>query len=121
MVAKDVMRSAIPTVAPTDSLARASEMMDDFAERELPVVDKGVIVGMLARSDLAPHIGQLEWTPVRVAMSGSPRTVTPDAPIADVVRTLLNGNFNGVPVVADQVVIGMIARRDLLRLLVDRP
>jgi len=106
-------------VAPTDSLARASEMMDDFAVRELAVVEGGAIVGIVARSDLDPHVGQLEWTPVRIAMSGTPRTVPPDAPLGEVVRTLLDGDFNAVPVVNDQTLAGMITRRDLLQLLVD--
>jgi CBS domain-containing protein len=119
--ASDVMRSSIPTVAPTDSLARASEMMDDFAVRELPVVESGAIVGIITRSDLDPHVGHFEWTPIRVAMSASPRTVVPDAPIGEVVSALLHGDFNAVPVVVDRTLVGMIARRDLLQLLVDRP
>jgi CIC family chloride channel protein len=119
--ASDVMRSSIPTVAPTDSLARASEMMDDFAVRELPVVERGAIVGIITRSDLDPHVGHFEWTPIRVAMSASPRTVVPDAPIGEVVSALLCGDFNAVPVVMDRTLVGMIARRDLLQLLVDRP
>jgi CBS domain-containing protein len=117
--ASDVMRTAVPTVAPGDSLARAAGIMDDFAVRELPVLDDGAIVGILARSDLDPHVGQLEWTPVRVAMTSPPRTVAPDATIDTVVRTLLDGSFNGVPVAAGRSLAGMITRRDLLRLLVD--
>jgi CBS domain-containing protein len=117
--ARDVMRQSVPTVAPTDSLARAAEMMDDFGVRELPVVDGGAVVGILTRSDLDPHVGHFEWTPVRVAMSGCPRTVSVDAPIGDVVRALLDGDFNAIPVVAGDRLGGMIARRDLLRLLVE--
>lgn len=117
--ASDVMRRWVPAVSPTDSLARAVEIMDSVAVRELPVIAGGAIVGIVTRSDLGPHVGQLEWTPVRVAMSASPRTVAPDTLIADVVRALLDGNFNCVPVVDGGVVVGMITRRDLLRLLVD--
>src|SRR5262249_10834310 len=114
--AGDVMRRSVATVGPSDSLARASEMMHDFGVRELPVVEDGAIVGIVARSDLLPHVGQLEWTPVRVAMSAPPRTVATDAPIGEVVSALLAGDFNGIPVVdRDRSVAGMIARRDLLR------
>jgi CBS domain-containing protein len=117
--ASDVMRAPPPTVAPADSLARAAEIMADFSMRELAVVEDGAIVGILARSDLDPHVGQLEWTPVRVAMSMSPRTVSPDAAIGEVARALLDGNFNAIPVVLDGTLTGMITRHDLLRLLVD--
>jgi CBS domain-containing protein len=94
-------------------------MMGHFSVRELPVLDQGAIVGIVTRSDLDPHVGHLEWTPVRIAMSKSPRTVAADTPIADVVRVLLEGNFNGIPVVAGDALAGMITRRDLLRLLAD--
>jgi CBS domain-containing protein len=117
--ARDVMRESVATVTPNDSLARASEMMEDFAVRELPVVDDGAVVGILTRTDIEPHMGHFEWTPVRVAMSHRPRTVPSDATIVDVVRTLLDGDFNAVPVLAGDRLVGMIARRDLLRLLVD--
>ena len=116
--ASDIMRAPAPTVAPADSLARAAEIMADFSVRELPVVEDGAIVGILARSDLDPHVGQLEWTPVRVAMSSSPRTVAPDASIGEVARALLEGNFNAIPVAVGGALAGMITRHDLLRLLV---
>jgi len=117
--ARDVMRTRIQTVAPADSLARAAEIMRVFSVRELPVVGDGAIAGIVARSDLYPYVGQLEWTPVRLAMSTPPRTVPPDASIRDVARALLEGNFNGIPVAVGSVLAGMINRHDLVRILVD--
>jgi CBS domain-containing protein len=114
----DVMRTSVPTVAPADSLARAVELMKDFSVRELPVVEGDAVVGILARSDTEPHVGHLEWTPVRVAMSSPVRTVGHDAPIAQVARALLDGRFNGIPVLVGNVLAGMITRHDLLQLLV---
>jgi tRNA nucleotidyltransferase (CCA-adding enzyme) len=119
-LAKDVMRTPVPTVAPADSLARATEIMHAFSARELPVVENDAIVGILARSDLDPYVGQLEWTPVRVAMSAPPRTVSSDTPIGDVARVLIEGHFNGIPVTVDDRVVGMITRHDLIRLIAGR-
>jgi CBS domain-containing protein len=113
------MTTPVPTVAPGDSLARAAEIMNAFSTRELPVVNDGAVVGMLARSDFDPYVGQLEWTQVRLAMSVAPRTVSPDCSIQDVARALLDGNFNAVPVVVGEALAGMVTRRDLVRLLVD--
>lgn len=107
----------MPTVAPTDSLARVSEIMEAFAVRELPVVENEALVGIVARTDIAPHVGQLEWTPVRVVMSSPVCTVKPDASIGDVVNTLLAGRFNAIPVAIGNVLAGMITRQDLLHLL----
>ena len=119
--ANDVMRTGVPFVASTDRLARAAESMTTFGVRELAVVDDGVVVGIITRTDLEPYVGQLEWTIVRLAMTPSPRTVRPGDSVAAVATVLLEGSFNGVPVVIDRMLAGMISRHDLLRMLAESP
>jgi CBS domain-containing protein len=116
---EDVMRRDVRAIGPGDSLARAVETMEGTGVRELPVVDGGVLVGVVALRDLRPHWGQYEWTAVREAMTPRPVTVAPETPIATVARLLLEHCFNAVPVVSDGTVVGMIARSDLLRLLAE--
>lgn len=115
------MRPATPVLSPADHLGHAAELMMTFEVRELAVVDQGRLVGILTRSDLEPHVGHLEWTPVRLAMTPQPTTVAPDASVVTVAKTLVEGKFNGVPVVADEELAGMISRRDVLQLLADWP
>jgi CBS domain-containing protein len=115
-VAADVMRSNVPRLSPTQSLAPAAELMAWLDVRELPVVETdGRLVGILTRRDLEPHHGHYEWTPVRVAMSPDPVTVEPHATAGAVARLLLARCYNAVPVVAGSTLLGMIARSDLLR------
>ena len=116
--ARDVMRADAPVVRPSERLSHAAERMATFGVRELAVVDDGVLVGIVTRTDLEPYVGHLEWTAVRVAMTPEPRTVAPDAPIARVAETLIDGRWNGVPVVQEHSLMGMISRQDLLRALV---
>jgi len=118
-LAAHVMRPNLPALSPEDSLARAAELMDCFRIRELPVVERGTLVGILTERDLQPHRGHYEWTAVRAAMTPDPVTVGPDAPIATVARLLLEGCFNGLPVVAAGALVGMVGRSDLLRLLAE--
>jgi CBS domain-containing protein len=54
-------------------------------------------------------------------MTVKPTTVSPDATIGAVARALVQGAFNGVPVVAGSAFAGMVSRHDLLHLLVDWP
>jgi CBS domain-containing protein len=109
------MRSGVASVAPGDRLSKAAELMTHLAVRELPVVEEGTLVGIVTRSDLEPHVGQLEWTPVRMAMTSPATTVEPDASLGTVARVLIDGRFNGVPVAVDRTLAGMISRQDLLR------
>lgn len=114
LVAREVMRPRPTTVSPEDSLARAAGLMDSFRTRELPVVTGRAVVGILTRSDMEPHRGHYEWTPVRAAMTADPVTVTPETPVAAVARLLLGRAFNAVPVAENGQLLGMIARSDVL-------
>jgi CBS domain-containing protein len=100
-------------------MARAQELMTTFDVREVPVVEKGELVGIVTLSDLRPHVGYLEMRPVRLAMTVQPTTVEPTTPVPDVAALLIAGRFNAVPVATDGAVLGMISRDDLVRLLVD--
>ena len=85
--------------------------------RELPVVADHALVGILTQTDVAPHAGHWEWTPTRAAMTPDPETVPPDTSVGAVARLLSERGFNAVPVVAGGAPVGMVARRDLVRLL----
>ena len=117
-VAADVMRPLGVVLQPDDTLARAAELMDALAVRELPVVYHDQPVGIVTVRDLAPHRGHFEWTRVRTAMTPDPVTVAPHTPAHSVAQLLLERCFNGVPVVAEGILVGMVTRSDLLRLLV---
>jgi CBS domain-containing protein len=114
--ARDVMRVDVPPMQPDESLARAAELMRLAAVRALPVVQRGVVVGILTKTDLDPFRGREEWSTVQVAME-APLTVAPEARVAQVARVLLDRGFSAVPVVVDGVAVGMVARQELLRVL----
>jgi IMP dehydrogenase len=110
------MRVDVPPMQPDESLARAAELMRGAAVRALPIVQRGVVVGILTKTDLDPFRGREEWSTVQVAME-APLTVAPEARVADVARALLDRGFSAMPVVVDGVAVGMVARQDLLRVL----
>jgi CBS domain-containing protein len=116
-LAAHVMRPTPATVAPDDTLARAAERMEAHRTRELPVVDGTALVGIVTRADLEPHRGHYEWTLVRSAMTRDPVTVSPATSIKDVAAVLSAHSLNGVPVVEEGRLIGMLSRADLVRLL----
>lgn len=117
LTARELLRLPQGTIGPGDSLARAGALMESLGTREVGVVERDVLVGILTRTDMEPHRGHWEWTAVRTAMTADPVRVAPDAPIRTVAKVLLEHGFNSVPVVADGRLLGIVRRGDFVRFL----
>ncbi|WP_199554341.1 CBS domain-containing protein [Sandaracinobacteroides hominis] len=52
LTARDIMTAPVITISPQDSIADAMELMTDRRIRHLPVVDSGVLVGLVSIGDL---------------------------------------------------------------------
>ena len=113
--AASVMRRVESHVRPGDTLSRAAERMEAAAVRELPVVEEGRLVGLIAQIDLLPYRGHFEWTPVRAAMSRDLVTVSAETPLPEVAAVLIERGINCVPVVEGERLVGMVSRSDCLR------
>ncbi len=107
------------TITPVDSLASAQSVMQREGYRQLPVVEKGALVGIVSDRDLHAHSGYLERTKVDAAMTERLITVTPGDPATHAARVLLENRINSVPVVDGNHLIGIVSRSDLLRLLIE--
>ncbi len=112
------MRSDPLTIGPTDLLSVAQAVMEREGIRQLPVTDKGVLVGILTERNLREHMGYLDSTRVDGAMIEKALTIASTTPAIDAARTLLDRKINALPVVDDGRLVGIITRSDLLQLLI---
>ncbi len=115
---EDLMRRDPVTIGPQETLAAAQSLMQQKDVRQLPVVENGVLIGMLSDRDLHAHTGYLERTKVDAAMSVSLITVAPTDTGAHVARLLVEQKINATPVVDGGQLVGIVSRSDLLRWLV---
>jgi acetoin utilization protein AcuB len=124
------------TLGPDDTVATAAELMARRKVRRLPIVEDGVVVGIVARSDIfrscpaelnpfspevspesedeeeEPHLA----APLRQVMTAHPLTIRPDAPIETAALMMVDHKIGGLPVVTDQLV-GILTESDLFRAL----
>src|SRR5262249_31332255 len=84
VLTRDIQRAGPGVVAPGESLARAAELMGTLGTRELLVIERGTLMGILTRGDMEPYRGHYEWTMVSAAMTPDPVTVSAEAPITAV-------------------------------------
>ena len=115
----DIMRRDPITTSPNAILAAAQGVMQREDMHQLPVIENGVLVGMLSERDLHAHSGYLERTKVDAAMSSPVLTVAPTETAQQAARVLIERKINALPVVDDGRLVGIVSRTDLLRLLVN--
>ncbi len=109
------------TIQADRSLAEAHRLMRRHGIRHLPVLAGGALVGILSVRDL--HLLETlrgvdpEKVAVDEAMTRSPYTVEPDAPVEKVAETLARHKWGSAVVVDAGKVVGMFTTTDALRLL----
>ncbi|HET8882747.1 MAG TPA: pyridoxal-phosphate dependent enzyme [Solimonas sp.] len=106
------------TVAADDSLLHAYRRMKLFDVSQLPVMDGERIAGIVDETDLVQHVAldpSRFHDPIATAMVRELETVSPDAPIAELMPVFARDH---VAIVADaHGFIGLITRIDLLNYL----
>lgn len=120
-VVRQYMTPTPHTIGPTRSLAAARKLMTENQIRHLPVLDGGRIVGLLSERDLflVESLPGVNPTDVRVeeAMVQNVFTVEPDAPIAEVVATMIERKLGSTVVSQGEHVVGVFTTIDALQAL----
>ncbi len=107
------------TVRPHDDLALARQVMLWRGVRHLPVLHHGRLVGMLSDRDLLAAIAARDrWSAgsvhVEEAMRSDVPTIDPDRPVEEAARRMLAHRVEGLPVLEDGDLVGIVTTSDLL-------
>jgi CBS domain-containing protein len=127
---KEIMTKDLTVVSPTERLVHARRQMKEYHVGRLPVVDDEKIVGMVTSKDLMRAFidfrkkvpekyqkSQIKEVLVEDIMSSNPTFTSKDATISEVAKIMMETGFNGLPVVEDEKVVGIITQTDILRLI----
>jgi CBS domain-containing membrane protein len=127
---RDLMTADVTTLKRNDNLTLADDIMRLGRIRHLPVLDEnGQLAGLLTQRDLfrgalAQALGygeraqrQLMGTlVVKEVMTSEVITTTPDTPLADAARVLMERKIGCLPVVEEGRLIGIITEGDFVAL-----
>lgn len=120
--AQDVMSRKIVAVSADATVEDAIRSLLEHHVSGAPIVDEqGCLVGIISEFQLLEAVYTPEIKQQRVSdlMTKDVVTVTEDASLSEITNMLLLHRIRRVPVVRDRKVVGIIARRDLLRYVVD--
>jgi acetoin utilization protein AcuB len=111
------------TIARNEAISIAQRLMRERGIHHLPVLDGERVVGILSERDilLVESFPGVNPTDLRVeeAMAPTPYQVTADAPLAEVVSTLLERRIGSAIVIENDRAIGVFTTVDALRALAD--
>ncbi|MBQ2830979.1 CBS domain-containing protein [Methanobrevibacter sp.] len=127
---KEIMSKGSITVSSTERLVHARRVMLESHVGRLPVVDEEKLVGMITSKDLMRAFidfrkkvpekyqkSQIKEVLVEDIMSTNPTFVSKEMSITEVSEIIMETGFNGLPVVEDGDVIGIITQTDILKLI----
>jgi CBS domain-containing protein len=121
---KDYMSAPIYVIERNEPIQRARNLMFKYGIGRLPVMDAGLLVGIVTKYDITNRLNQAapEWrrrpidkVPIQVVMTEKPLTIFPDATMPQAAELLIENGISGLPVERDGEIVGMITSRDMMK------
>ena len=123
VTAKEIMQTPVIAATPQASLRDLASRLVTNEFSGMPVADvDGRIVGVITEADIIRALlegKRLENLTAGQVMTGPAVTVDAKTPIEEVMKCLQEHRIVRVPVTAEGKLVGIIARRDLIRALIE--
>ena len=116
--AKDVMIKDVITISPDATLVDAIEILIAKEISGMPVVDENEkMIGIISEKDIINFAfsGNLPMTKVKEAMTKNVTGFPPDADVDSIALAISHHQFRRVPIVEGGRVVGIVSRRDIIR------
>jgi CBS domain-containing protein len=128
MLIREVMTSPAVTVSPYTTEREALRLLEECCITALPVVDDGVVVGVVSEADLLALVppgrpsdplpaGATSTHRVRELMTHPAITVDADSEVTEAFGLMRSTMIKSLPVVLNARIVGVVSRSDLVRLL----
>ena len=126
----DVMSISVSTLGRNDKLSIAEDLMKQERIRHLPVMDdEGDLCGIITQRDLfrgallrALGFGSraedqiLNTIAVKEVMSNNVQTTTPDTPLAEAAKLMIERKIGCLPVIDGDRLVGILSEGDFVKL-----
>lgn len=123
VTAKEIMQSPVIAATPRASLRDLAARLVTNEFSGMPVADlDGRVIGVITEADIIRALlegKRLENLTAGEVMTGPAVTVDVKTPLEEVMKSLQEHRIVRVPVTAEGKLVGIIARRDLIRALIE--
>jgi CBS domain-containing protein len=125
---EEIMKQMIHTVSPDDRVIHARRQMINEGIARLPVVNNGILIGMISDIDIAFALEkikksfplgrqkhQLEELLVNDAMIAPAISIESDKTVCDAAKKMKENHVGCLPVIKNDKIVGIISRTDVLK------
>jgi CIC family chloride channel protein len=113
--AAEAMQFPVETLSKDLTLEETYQIFSRSPHRGFPVVDQGKLVGMMTQTDLGKYMGYSQPLTLGEIMTPRPISVSPSAPLQEVLYLLNRYQLSHLPVTNRQRLVGIITRSDIIR------
>jgi len=118
VIARDIMSTPVKTIAQYRTMEEAGRIMLRYGHTGMPVVDGEHVVGIISRRDADKAIvHELGHAPVKGFMTTDVLSISPDTPLSEVQKMVVEYDIGRLPVVDEGRLVGIVSRTDILRIL----
>lgn len=126
----DCMKGSVRVIGPRDSVRRARSLLEQYRINQLPVVDDGRLVGIVAERDLraaSPDVDELadvlperegvprpDRIPIETVMTRQVVVLRPEDTVEDAARLMRTRRIAAIPIVDGERVVGIVTRGDVI-------
>lgn len=127
MTVDSIMSREVVTVSPDAALVDIRKRLQEGGVNHMVVVEDGTLRGVISDRDVLEAISPFLDTyseehrdvktfsqPASEIMQADPITATPDTPIEEASRTLLDNRVSSLPVVEGDELMGIVTGKDML-------
>jgi CBS domain-containing protein len=117
MKVMDIMNRNVITCYPHEKLPVVMNKLELFHITGMPVVEKGLLVGIISLTDLlkAVRSGSVQDVAVEDVMTKDVVTVLATDSAIGVAKIMVERGINRLPVVENQKVVGIVTRGDMIK------
>jgi CBS domain-containing protein len=119
-----IQEQALATLAPSDLVSAAVEMMTSRHIGAIPVTDGGRLVGIFTERDVVTRVvaagRNVVTTPLSDVMTPNPAVLGPKDSVRAALDLMNSRRFRHLPIVAGSKLLGIVSIRDLYRSVVDQ-
>lgn len=116
---REIMKKDVVSLGVNDNISNAIKTMIEKNIGGIPIVDDdNVVVGIVSERDFVRTVADITTSKsVHKYMSNKVVTASPDISVGEATRTMIEKGFRRIPIVKEDVLLGIVTASDVMRYL----